>query len=153
MKDAKFMSAREKELVLRAWEKFLRNGLKATGFTVRLYEHLVQHCQFIANFNRQGFYQTYFANPKNTIKFFKQFDTDFGCISIEYRMLWVDNAEYGDINRAMCDAFDRVKAEIYQTLKERATANDLALASGLAKMHGYILVPGKDAVVARSTEA
>ena len=48
-RDAEFMSARDKELVLKAWLRFLKNGLRFEDFSKRLYEHLHLHCSFIAH--------------------------------------------------------------------------------------------------------
>jgi hypothetical protein len=39
-RDTEFMTAREKELVLRAWVRFLEQGLRFEDFSRRLYEHL-----------------------------------------------------------------------------------------------------------------
>src|SRR5207245_10219143 len=48
-RDAEFMSAREKALVLKAWVRFLKNGLREEDFSDRLYTHLINHCSFIAH--------------------------------------------------------------------------------------------------------
>lgn len=42
--DVEFMTAREKELVLKSWRAFLKQGLQKQHFTKRLYEHLHLHC-------------------------------------------------------------------------------------------------------------
>ncbi len=73
-RDVEFMSAREKELVLKAWVRFVRNGLRFEDFTRRLYEHLHLHCGFIAHYDRAGFYRTYFENEEETVLFLSQFD-------------------------------------------------------------------------------
>jgi hypothetical protein len=44
--DAEFLSAREKLLVLKAWVRFLKNGLRWEDFSDRLYKHLINHCSF-----------------------------------------------------------------------------------------------------------
>jgi len=71
MKDVKFMTAKEKEAVLKAWERFMRamaGGKTAEElsrmFTEALYHHLIQHCSFIAHYNRAGFFQHYFEEPE-----------------------------------------------------------------------------------------
>ena len=46
--DARFMTARQKDLVLKDWQRFLRRGLRREDFSKRLYEHLHLHCGFIA---------------------------------------------------------------------------------------------------------
>ncbi len=42
--DSVFMSAREKALVLKAWVRFLKNGLRREDFSGKLYKHLINHC-------------------------------------------------------------------------------------------------------------
>ena len=69
-RDVRFMSARDKELVLKAWVRFLRNGLRFEDFSRRLYEHLHLHCSFIAHYDRVGFYRTYFENGEETQRCF-----------------------------------------------------------------------------------
>ena len=129
-KSVQFMSAEEKKLVFRNWERFLvplaldEPGQKIyEAFTNRLYYYLSQHCSFIAHYNRNGFYETYFANPEDTPKFLQQFDRDKGYVSWEYgATFWLDgpNGDYADINRAMCEAFDPAKAGIYAALRRRS---------------------------------
>ena len=84
LRDSEFLSAKEKELVLKQWKRFVTNDLMASGFTDRIYKHLSLHCAFIAHFNRAGFYATYFEDPEQTIRFLGQFDADLGCRSVEY---------------------------------------------------------------------
>ncbi len=57
-KDVKFLSADDKRKILTAWERFLKNGLRRQDFTKRLYSHLIQHCEFIAHYDLDGFYGT-----------------------------------------------------------------------------------------------
>jgi hypothetical protein len=59
--DEPFMSAKEKEVVLNAWTRFLKNGCKFQDFTDALYRHLTLHCSFIAHYDRLGFYEFYFG--------------------------------------------------------------------------------------------
>lgn len=129
-KTVPFLSAREKECVLADWKRFLPPlALDEPGdeidrrFTRRLSHHLKQHCSFIAHYNRNGFYEAYFADPEDPPKFLQQFDKDKGCVSWEYgATYWLDgpNGDYADINRAMCDAFESAKAGIYAALQGRA---------------------------------
>ncbi len=44
------MSAAQKTTVLRAWIRFLKSGLRFDQFTKALYDHLIQHCSFIAHY-------------------------------------------------------------------------------------------------------
>ena len=103
--DVKFMTAREKELVLKNWKTFLKHGLKKEHFTKRLYEHLHLHCGFIAHYNIHGFYSTYFEAGQDTERFFEHFcsytKANYGAKS-----------EYDDINTAMRNVYKEYKAEI-----------------------------------------
>jgi len=115
------MSAEAKEKVLRDWDKFIESDFDKDRFTKRLYNHLIQHCSFIAHYNQGGFYGTYFEDPEDTLRFIKQFDRDKGCISIEYGMkYWLSGEDYADINNAMVDAMELNKVAIYPRLKQKA---------------------------------
>ena len=153
-KDAHFMSAKEKELVLKQWKNFLKKlvnnynetfedsrGYKVPvplgAFTSRIYEHLHLHCSYICHYNRHGFYQTYFANPEDTIKFFSQFDDKHDHRSVELGMdHWICGKEYEDINQAMCDAFMEVKDQMFVDLASKAKEDDIASAKALLAKHG-----------------
>src|SRR5713226_6164074 len=100
--DSEFMSAREKALVQKAWVRFLKNGLRREDFSDRLYKHLVNHCGFIAHYNRAGYYATYFENGEDTTRFLSQFDKRGESRSIEYGGAW-RLVEYEDLNRAMIE--------------------------------------------------
>ena len=86
MKDAQFMSAQEKEKVLKQWDTFLKYGCQREHFTKPLYTHLIMHCSFIAHYDIHGFYLTYFENGDDAIQFLSQFDRSKGYRSIEYGM-------------------------------------------------------------------
>lgn len=105
-KTVKFMTAAEKEKVLKDWIRFIRGGCKFSQFTKALYNHLIQHCSFIAHYNRAGFYDTYFAPPANGSVFFRQFNRSYDCKSVEYGWdIWLSDPDYADINNAMVDAY------------------------------------------------
>ena len=96
-------------------------------FTKRLYNHLIQHCSFIAHYNQGAFYETYFDDPEDTLRFMKQFDRDQGCVSVEYGMTyWIKNDDYGDINTAMVEAVEPYVSELYPRLKQKAKDKKLA---------------------------
>jgi len=109
--DSHFMTARQKDLVLKDWRRFLRHGLRRADFTKRLYEHLHLHCGFIAHYNIHGFYGEYFEAGQDTERFFEHFCSytaqNFGAY-----------AEYDDLNRAMRDAFGHHKASITQQVEQ-----------------------------------
>jgi hypothetical protein len=135
-RDAAFMSAREKQLVLKAWVRFLRKGLKFEDFTKRLYEHLHLHCQFIAHYNRAGFYQTYFERGEDTVLFLSQFDKRGECRSVEYGMtIWRDG-DYGDLARAMIEEASPYIPRLMEEAQVREREADLAEAQRLLAKHG-----------------
>lgn len=60
--DVEFMSANEKMKVYKKWIQFLNTHFKQTQFTKHLYNHLYQHCGYIAHYNLNGFYGNYFGH-------------------------------------------------------------------------------------------
>ncbi len=143
--DTKFMSAAEKQQVLKHWEAFLKRGLEKQHFTKALYHHLMQHCSFIAHYDIHGFYATYFENGDDTLHFLSQFDTRKGIPrSIEYGMTyWLTDADYYDVNTEMCRiAFPYIPALELQAKNSQRHA-DLAHAEALLKKHG-VSIPGGD---------
>ena len=132
-KSVRFQTAQEREFVFRDWTHFLGPlALDDPGaglwhaFTQRLYHHLMQHCSYIAHYNRAGFYETYFADPEDTSKFLQQFDGDKGYLSYEYGADYWLRGDYEDINRALCGAFEPRKVGIYAALDRRIRAQKLA---------------------------
>src|SRR4030042_1149531 len=136
--DSKFMSAAEKSKVLKHWEMFLRSGLEKDKFTKALYEHLINHCSFIAHYDIHGFYATYFESGDDTLHFLSQFDTRQGIPrSIEYGMTyWLTDDDYYDVNIEMC----RIAWRYIPALELKAGNDqrhaDLAHAELLLKRHG-----------------
>ncbi len=135
-KDSEFMTSREKELVLSQWKRFVERGFSFEHFTDRIYKHLSLHCSFIAHFNRNGFFSTYFENPEATIRFLNQFDSDHGFRSAEYGGTWWLQGEYADINTAMCRVVEANKLRLYEELERKIRGRDLAIASQLLAKHG-----------------
>jgi len=120
------MPAEEKEKVLKDWKRFIESDFSKANFTKSLYQHLIQHCEFIAHFNQYGFYDTYFEDPEDTLKFIKQFDKSQGCLSVEYGMTyWLNSDDYKDINTAMVEVMEPYKSEIYPRLRQRARERKL----------------------------
>ena len=104
-KDAQFMTAKEKEMVLKNWKTFLRDGLKKQHFTKRLYEHLHLHCGFITHYDIHGFYSTYFEAGQDTERFFEHFCTH---TAANYGA----SIDYDDLNTAMRQVYEEFKAKI-----------------------------------------
>ena len=118
MIDVPFMSAIEKERVLKHWICFIKNGFKINDFTENLYQHLTLHCALTVDYDWSCFYVKYFNSPKKVAKFLTQFDKDYNYQSIEYGGYhWLNNEEYNDLNRAMCDAIEPYKKAIYDLCK------------------------------------
>lgn len=138
MKDTQFMSAPEKQKVLRQWELFLKSGLAKVKFTRSLYQHLIMHCSFIAHYDLHGFYSTYFEEGQDTAHFLSQFDNRNGIPkSVEYGMTyWYTDSDYEDINSEMC----RVASKYIPSLIARATNSqkdvDVLRAKSLLAKHG-----------------
>jgi len=123
-KDVKFMAAKEKEIVLKQWKQFIASGFEFKKFTPRLYDHLIQHCSFIAHYNRSGFYSEYFEDPCQTNKFLNQFDRTHDCISVEYGYDgWYVDPDYRDINEAMVFTLAPYLPEIRKALQKKELAD------------------------------
>jgi len=135
------MSAAEKRKVLKHWETFLASGCAKEKFTKSLYNHLIMHCMFIAHYDINGFYYTYFESGDDTVHFLSQFDDSKGMpMSVEYGMAsWLTNDEFYDINIEMV----RVAAKYIPVLTKRANArqksHDIDLAKMLLAKHGLSL--------------
>jgi len=139
--DSEFMPAAEKRKVLRHWELFLKSGLQREKFTKPLYDHLIQHCSFIAHYDRWGFYSTYFENGDDTVAFLSQFDDRKGIPkSIEYGMTyWLTGEEYYDINSEMVRLASKYVPVLIQQAKNRQKEADVAQARALLAKHGVDL--------------
>ena len=138
--DGQFMTAEEKRLTLKHWETFLKYGCLEKLFTKRVYEHLSGHCSFIAHYNREGFYDTYFKSGYDTAHFLSQFDDKNGePASIEYTGTFWLNGSYADINKSMV----LVARKYIPALMKKALAGqkkaDVNFAKGLLAKYGLKL--------------
>lgn len=108
--NAEFMTAGEKQMVLKNWKTFLKHGLKKEHFTKRLYEHLHLHCGFIVHYDIHGFYATYFEAGQDTERFFEHFcnhtATNYGA-----------SVDYDDLNTAMREIYEESRANILSEAK------------------------------------
>ena len=114
-KDVEFLTAKEKELILRSWTRFLKNGLRKEDFTKRLYEHLHLHCGFIAHYDIHGFYSTYFTDITGKERFFDHLFGDYN------QRCQID--DYKDIQEAMYQVYQEYKekyaSQVKDDIKER----------------------------------
>jgi len=139
MTDTEFMSAKDKGLVLKQWETFLKNECDLKHFTRRLYHHLIYHCCFIAHYDLGRFYKTYFADAEASLRFISQFDDHGSGIipqSAEYGgTRWAQN-DYRDVNGEMI----RIGAQYAPNLRNKwlvaGRERDLAEARRLLAKHG-----------------
>jgi len=138
-KDVKFLTADEKRKILKDWERFLSGGCLWKDFTERLYHHLIQHCEFIAHYDRGGFYGTYFAEGENQVQFLSQFDNRGPLESIEYGgTSWINgpDGDYKDINTAMIEVAAKYIPHLIEDAKGRQKEKDIATARALLEKHG-----------------
>lgn len=136
MRDSQFMTAREKELVLKAWVTFLKHGLKFSHFTKALYNHLTLHCSFIAHYDRAGFYGVYFEHGDDTKRFLSQFDAAGPCVSIEYGYTGWKDGDFSDLNNAMIEAAKPYIPELIRKASASQRDADVAQANALLRKHG-----------------
>src|SRR5260370_42516924 len=133
------MSAAEKTATLRAWVRFLKSDMRFGQFTKALYNHLIQHCCFIAHYNRAGFYGHYFQTGDAASRFLSQFDARGAYASVEYgRHCWL-SGDYEDINRAMIAAAAVYAPALLEAADRKQKAADLAIAATLLAKHGISL--------------
>jgi len=135
-RDVQFMSAAQKTTVLRAWIRFLKSGLRFDQFTKALYDHLTQHCSFIAHYNRAGFYSHYFESGDSTAFFLSQFDSRGRCLSVEYGGRHWLSGDYEDVNRAMIAEGEAIIPSLLDTARREQEAADIATATVLLAKHG-----------------
>ncbi len=141
-RDSEFMSAGEKLLVQKAWVRFLKNGLRRQDFSDRLYQHLINHCGFIAHYSRAGYYTTYFENGEDTMRFLSQFDKRGGEYrSVEYGGSW-RLVEYEDLNKAMIEEASGYIPALMEQASAKAKEADLTEARRLAAKHGFRIQQG-----------
>ncbi len=149
--DTKFMVAQEKHRIVKAWARFLKSGCRREDFTNALYEHLINHCCFIAHYNRNGFYDHYFTQPGRKRLFFSQFDESKGCHSAELGWCGWLSGEYEDINQAMVKVATGYIPRVTVGCEDEARRRDLAQAKalllryGLAEIARQIPLPGQRA--------
>ncbi len=135
-RDVQFTSAAQKTTILRAWVRFLKSGLQFEQFTRALYEHLIQHCSFIAHYNRAGFYSRYFEAGDSTALFLSQFDARGRCLSVEYGDCRWRSGDYEDINRAMIAEGEPIIPLLIEIAHRRQKTTDIAAAIALLAKHG-----------------
>ena len=136
-KDVQFMTAKLKTKVFREWVRFLKSSFNKTQFSEALYNHLIQHCQFIAHFNWPGFYNVYFDDPQGTLKFVAQFDPSGSGRSVEYgRDDWL-SGDYKDINEAMRQVMGEFVEQLTASANVTELRRDAVIVKMICKKHGW----------------
>lgn len=138
-RDSPHMPASVKTKVLDAWIRFLSGGLRYEQFTKALYDHLIQHCSFIAHYSRSGFYSHYFENGDSTALFLSQFDGRGPCLSVEYGGRFWLTGDYEDLNRAMIAEASRFLPSLKAAALRRQQGADVSTAAALLAKHGIQL--------------
>lgn len=106
--DHRLMRLQVKQRVLKQWVTFFQGGFQWRHFSTDLYKHLYQHCGFIAHYNKLGFHNHYFQelDTERAENFMKQFG-DPAHVGAECASdYWLYGDTAGDLNRAMCRAFE-----------------------------------------------
>ena len=157
-RDVRLMSAAQKTTVLRAWIRFLKCGLRFDQFTKALYDHLIQHCSFIAHYNRAGFYNHYFEAGDSTAFFLSQFDSRGRCLSVEYGGRHWLSGDYEDLNRAMIAEGEPIIPSLLDTARRKQEAADIDTATALLAKHGIsaegiVISSGADRSTAEAPKA
>jgi len=142
------MTTREKQLVLRQWQTFLKYGCKWEHFTDTLYGHLTLHCSFVAHYDKRGFYADYFTSGDDRARFLSQFDKrnakwgGAGCEippSVEYGMTDWARGDYADINLVMIEVASEYIPSLIAESKARQREADIAKAEALLDKYGIKL--------------
>ena len=144
--DSRFMPATEKRRVLTQWHRFLQTLARHfadrdrcyRAFPDALYTHLIQHCSFIAHYNRSGFFSHYFDRGDDTLRFLRQFDAvgNPAGVSTEYGDHWWLRGDYADINEAMRETASPLLYQIQTVAFDDQRDQDLTRARRLAARHG-----------------
>jgi hypothetical protein len=137
MKDVEFMTAKEKEKVLRNWNTFIKFRFQRKHFTKALYNHLHLHCSFIAHYNIDGFHSTYFSNPSDTKRFLDHFNRNSAKLGFSY---WMNDSDYKDLNSPMCELVEEMYDELTKEATGKEKARDLIRARQLAEKWGWTIV-------------
>jgi len=141
LKDCEFMTAGAKRKLLSHWQRFLESGLEWNAFRKAIYEHLHLHCEFIAHYNREGFFSVYFGDePAKTCAFLRQFDPDGDGKSVDYGLVyWITSDDYGDVNQAMREIARPHIQRLTEQACQREREQDFATIKRLLAKHGIDL--------------
>jgi hypothetical protein len=149
--EERFLSAAQKRKVLEAWKRFLKSACAKTQFTTDLYDHLSQHCSFIAHFDRHGFHAFYFERiTPELFRFFDQFDPALPGWSAEYNTThWLSEHNTGaDLNHAMRETAGPYLDALRQRFEEDRRQGEINAANKILSRYGLTAVPATVATAA-----
>lgn len=149
MKDTKFMKAKEKELTVKQFKRFVKSLIEDRGkvfvdkynneldltftyFTKRVYEHLHLHFGFIAHYDRLGFYGTYFNGDVKDLKTFLSHFIDLETKEIK-PYFYTD--EYADINTAFSEVLQEKICDLLPIFNKETTDKDVLMIKTLMFKH------------------
>lgn len=130
--DSTFMTKTEKKSVFKDWMNFILDYTDKNKFTPRLYKHLTVHCSFIAYYDINGFYNTYFIDPEDTLIFFREFEK-FGEYEKQY-----PSENYADLTTAMIEFYKLWESVIKKQLLIKAEEQLKAYIEQLQKRYNEI---------------
>ena len=143
--DGRWTSAKQKHAILNRWIKFLESDLARDAFKKNLYEHLHLRCGFIAHFNIDGFYQTYFTTGEGKMRFLSHFDIrlaeEDGDLPSERntgwnKTYWLHHPDCEDLTREMVRVAKNYIPDLMEKAKAEQRSADLAEATRLLRKHG-----------------
>ena len=134
-KTVEFMTAKEKELTVKQFKRFVESLTEDFGktftdkygnelelsfkyFTKRVYEHL--HCGFIAHYDILGFYSTYFTGNIEDLKRFLEHFVEDGEVK-PYR----STEDYDDINLAFAEILKKNLDRLLKVFGDNTREQDI----------------------------
>ena len=135
--DAEFMSAQQKEKVMKQWICFLESNLQQRFFLPELYQHIYMRSNLIAHFDRKRFYERYFTSGDGKIEFLEHFDEE------KKASAWIADPrrarDYDDLNAAMIEGARKYLPVLYASAIAEQRDADLELVERLLNRHGMTI--------------
>ena len=132
--DTKFFTAKQKERAYRCFARVLRER-DISKMDKNLYEHLIQHCGFIAHYSIHGFKAEY--SGRNFRRFVERFDRNSRVFAGWNH--WV-GGEYADVNNDMVDLATAMAPQIYAELDVAEKVAEIRLCKAIAEKYGLKVV-------------
>ena len=118
--DEPHLSAAEKAQILADWRHFIRGGFRFEAFTQKTYEFLIQRCGFLAHFNRDQFWEHFFANADlDLLRLLAQFGGEEKHGAEVGGKYWLVSPS-ADLSQAMCQEVELIYETLLETLNQFA---------------------------------